>query len=114
MIENKLKFGQRVTVYCKYSRHWTHKIDKRSTVLLRNKGTREFKFWKVDVLPINKKTNKSARSGIFLGYRHLANGFLHRSYDEGTEFEREETFKVALVCLSECENPIYVPLENIK
>jgi len=110
----KLKFGQRVTVDQKYSRWWKHKVDKRKVVLPGGGSKREFKFWKTEILPINNKTGKSARRGIFLGYRHLANGFLHRSYDEGTEFDRAETFKVALVCLSERENPIYVPLENIK
>jgi len=110
----KLKFGQRVTIDQKYSRWWKKRKDPRKLNILPSGRKYEYKFWKADILPINNKTGKSARRGIFLGYRTLRNGFLDRDYQEGTTFDTHESFKVALVCLSEHENPIYVPLENVK
>lgn len=110
---NELKFGQRVIVDSKYSRWWKKCEDPRELELLPSKRKYEYKYWKEELLPINNKTGKSARNGIFLGYRTLRNGFVNR-YHDGTTFDALESIKVALVCLSRTENPIYVPIKNMK
>lgn len=98
-----LPFGNMVMVDAQYHRHWKRKHNPRYSKLTRE---HEYKYWHIDHW-------KFSRKGIFLGYRHLKDGWIYRSYDEGTEFDMNVSFKVGLVCLSEHENPIYVPLENI-
>lgn len=49
-------------------------------------------------------------SGIFLGYRTLANGVFKFTI-EG--YENREYIKTALVSLNNKENPVYVPLDYI-
>lgn len=54
-----------------------------------------------------------SRSGIFLGNRTLSNGFVEYDSDDGYSFDGKEYIKVALICLSERECPIYVPIDSV-
>ena len=68
----------------------------------RTTGT--YKYWKA------KEIN---RAGIYLGKRKLANGIVEAdSY--GLYFQATEHVDAALVCFSEREKPVYVPLEAMK
>jgi hypothetical protein len=58
-----------------------------------------------------KKTKRNG-SGIFLGYRNLANGQTVCDPD-GWYFVAKEYIKVALVSPSDKENPIYIHLDDI-
>jgi len=90
----KLKLGCPVQV--------TKKLVRRSKTV----DGKRYKYW-------NPRELNPIRSGIFLGNRTLMNGFTHYYSDEGYTFDKKEIIKVALVCLSDRENPIYVPLDNI-
>lgn len=97
----KIPFGKRVTVSAELRRRWKQKA-------LPNKRQQSgYKYWFTEEM-------KSPRKGIFLGYRHLRDGYIRKSFDEGDEFVMDKQHKAALVCLSERENPIYVPLDHIK
>lgn len=106
----KIPFGKRVTVSAVLKRYWKTKTNPKEkpypgqTSPLRG---RPFKYWKSLEMKISRK-------GIFLGYRTLSDGYLDYDYEEGNTFIPEKFFKVALVCLSERENPVYVPLKFIK
>ena len=66
----------------------------------------KYKYWKA------KDIN---RTGIYLGKRKLANGIAdYYGYDEGVVFTATEHIDAALVCFSERNKPVYVPLEAIK
>jgi len=97
----KIPFGKRVVVSCEYQRSWSMKP--KSPLI---KRSNEYKSWIKQEMIIPRK-------GIFLGYRFIRDGFIERSYDEGSYFVMDKQHKVALVCLSERENPIYVPLTCI-
>ncbi len=90
----KLKLGCPVSV--------TRKLIRRSKTVDRKR----YKYWK------HFEFIKS-RSGIFLGNRTLSNGFVDYDSDDGYTFDGKEYIKVALICLSERECPIYVPIDNI-
>lgn len=96
-----IKFGKRITVSAEYRRHWKRKPRNKVSPV----GT-DYKYWSI-------LEWKQSRKGIFLGYRHLRDGYVERSYDEGNYFVMDNQIKVALVCLSPYENPIYVPLNSI-
>ena len=53
------------------------------------------------------------RNGIYLGKRRLIDGTVSYS-NEGAIFKAEKYVRVALVCLSEKENPIYVRPEDVE
>jgi len=89
----KLKLGCPVSV--------TRKLIRRSKTVDR----RHHRHWKIVEL-------NTPSSGIFLGYRTIFNGYISYDMEDGNSFVQTEKIKVALVCLSERENPIYVPLDN--
>ena len=52
--------------------------------------------------------------GIFLGCRIITNGKTDYDSEEGYTWRAKRRFKVALVCLNQNENPVYVPLDAIQ
>jgi len=52
--------------------------------------------------------------GIFLGYRTVQDGTTDWEDEVGMIFMKKSCYKVALVSPSAKENPIYVPLENMR
>jgi len=102
IIRPKIKFGKRITVTAEFRRHWKRKPRNKVSSI----GT-SYKFW-------SKLNYMQSRTGIFLGYRFIRDGFIERTHDEGDSFIMDKQHKVALVCLSERENPIYVPLDSIE
>lgn len=97
------EFGQRVTVTARFVRRWRAASPRSRKVWERLDGFTVADAW--------KSQRVESREGIFLGYRTLADGHVTNYYDEGTIFEAEHHFKAALVCLSEREKPVYVPLD---
>jgi len=91
----KLKMGCPVLVIQKLSRY-QKSVDHKT-----------YKYWKIITLP-------SVRSGIFLGYRTIFDGTISYDYEEGHSFIQNKKIRVALVCLSDRENPIYVPIESLE
>lgn len=53
------------------------------------------------------------RAAIFLGWRTLRNGASEWEDEVGFVFDADSYFKVALVCFSTRENPVYVPVESV-
>ena len=89
---NDLNLGDRVTVKAQYTRQ--------------KRGPR--RRWVAET--------QSERSAIFVGWRHLANGYME-NYDGSqgcAEWRPQETIKAALVVFNERKNPVYVPVDAIK
>ncbi len=107
----KILFGKRIIVSAVLKREWKLKSNPKEQpypgIFDKKTPKRGYKFW--DTVEI-----KVPRYGIFLGYRTLFDGFIERDYDEGDQFTISKHYRVALVCLSERENPVYVPLNSIK
>ena len=93
-----IKFGQSITIKSKLIRCYEHHND--------GYRSKTYKCWKPRLLP-------NIKTGIFLGYRTLSNGYRSYFSDEGYSFAPMEYFKCALVCISPTHNPIYVPLDDI-
>jgi hypothetical protein len=93
-----LKFGDRVVVANLMMRRFSD-----------DGHTKAWEPWPAYIKP------KAPREGIFLGYRTLQNGIVHYGYggDDPTTWEQTSTVRVALVCFSERENPLYAPLDAI-
>jgi hypothetical protein len=65
-----------------------------------------YKYWMSR--PIEK------RDGIFLGLRTLSDGTTSYDYEEGTRYKPKHYIKAAVVCFSEKESPVYVPIEALR
>lgn len=99
----KIPFGKKVKVTGEYRRYWKRKIPPG----IKTSNGHNYKYWHINHW-------KFEREGIFLGYRHIRDGYVYHHYDEGSEFNMDRQIKAGLVCLSEHENPIYVPLTELE
>lgn len=56
---------------------------------------------------------KTPQSGILIGWRHLSDGEVDVSYDEGSQYYPKKHFKVGLVVFNERQNPRYIPMNML-
>jgi hypothetical protein len=65
-----------------------------------NKG-----FWEAEEI--------ESKTGLFLGFRYLRNGFMKWSEYYGSKFVPTETVKVCLVSFDAIANPVYAPVDEV-
>lgn len=58
--------------------------------------------------------SKNPLAGIYVGWRSLQNGRVHRDFGEGSYFQQSGVVRCALIVTNERYNPVRVPFEQIE
>ena len=98
--EMELIFGDMVSITHKYRRKTEYRKNSKNALM-----NITWKMWTRELYEHS--------DCIFLGYRHIADGIREYEYEAGYYFYPKEYFKVALVCINDKTNPVYVPLNCV-